>query len=137
MGFKTIQSVPAIDFYLTHLENPLFPIKEGTLLLVHYAKVSEEQVHNPVPTKVDKNSFHYLKVIGCGGYSKVVLARKKDSGRLYAIKVIKKDNMYIKTSKDVYMTEVNIMRKLTNLPFIVGLYYTFQTENELYFVMEP
>jgi serine/threonine protein kinase len=45
--------------------------------------------------------------------------------------------MYLKTNKSVYLAEVNIMRKLTGLPFIVGLYYTFQTENELYFVMEP
>lgn len=61
----------------------------------------------------------------------------KDSGRLYAIKIIKKDKAYLKTNKSVYLSEVNIMKKLTGLPFIVGLHYTFQTENELYFAMEP
>lgn len=137
VGFKTIESIPAIDYYLTHLENPLHPIKDNTLLAVHFAKISESSAEDEESGKIGKNSFHYLKVIGCGGYSNVVLARKKDSGRLYAVKIIKKDSTYLKTNKSVYLAEVNIMKKLTGLPFIVDLHYTFQTENELYFAMDP
>jgi serum/glucocorticoid-regulated kinase 2 len=111
-------------------------VKESTLLRVHFAKIDEEDPSSSFET-IDKDSFQYLKVIGCGGYSNVVLARKKDSGRLYAIKIIKKDKAYLKTSKSVYLAESNIMKKLTGLPFIVNLHYTFQTEDELYFVMEP
>lgn len=76
-------------------------------------------------------------MIGCGGYSNVVLARKKDSGRIYAVKVIKKDSMYRKTRKNVYTGEAKIMSKLSKMPFIVDLHYTFQTEDELYFAMDP
>lgn len=56
---------------------------------------------------------------------------------MYAIKIIKKDKTFMTTNKSIYLTEANIMKKLTGLPFIVELYCTFQTENELYFVMEP
>lgn len=76
VGLKTVESIPAIDYYLTHLENSLEPIKDNTLLAVHYAKLSEEDKVTPGKTEVNKNSFQYLKVIGCGGYSNVVLARK-------------------------------------------------------------
>lgn len=66
-----------------------------------------------------------------------MLARKKDSGRLYAIKVIKKDHLYVNTKKSIFTSEAKIMQKLTGQPFIVGLNYTFQTDTELYFAMEP
>mmetsp|Transcript_19006 Transcript_19006/g.21857 ORF Transcript_19006/g.21857 Transcript_19006/m.21857 type:complete len:165 (-) Transcript_19006:940-1434(-) len=56
---------------------------------------------------------------------------------MYAIKIIKKDRTYMNTNKSVYLAEANIMRKLSGLPFITNLHYTFQTENELYFVMDP
>ena len=42
-------------------------------------------------------SFEQLKVIGRGGFSKVVLARKKDSGELYAIKIMSKSTVKNKT----------------------------------------
>lgn len=139
VGLKTLELLPALDYYLTHFDNCLRPIKEGTVLAVHYAKMNEDDhlQSRKYRRKVGTEDFQYLKVIGCGGYSHVVLARKKDSGRLYAIKVIKKDKLYVETRKDVYTSEAEIMRKLTGQPFIVGLHYTFQTENELYFAMEP
>lgn len=138
VGFKTIESIHALDYYLTHLDNSLAPIKESTLLAVHYWKVDESLVGiEDKPQRIWKEDFHFLKVIGCGGYSNVVLARKKDSGRLYAIKVIKKDSTYLKTNKDIYLAEAAILQKLTGLPFIVDLHYTFQTETELYFAMDP
>ncbi len=34
-----------------------------------------------------------LSVIGKGSYGKVLLVRKKDDGKLYAIKVLKKNEM--------------------------------------------
>lgn len=138
VGIKSVQSIYGLDYYLTQLENSLSPVKEKTLLAVHYAHIqenSEEKENKKV--KVTKNDFRFLKVIGCGGYSNVVLARKKDSGRLYAIKIIKKDAIYMKTNKSVYLSEAAIMKKLAGTPFIVNLHYTFQTENELYFAMDP
>lgn len=125
-----------MDYYLTFPNNSLNPIKETTSLTVHFAQVKEDDSPSQA-AKVDKNSFHFLKVIGSGGYSNVVLARKKDTGKMYAIKIIKKDKTFLKTNKRVYLAEVNIMKKLTEMPYIVGLHYTFQTENELYFAMDP
>lgn len=66
IGFKTIESLPALDYYLTFLDNCLRPLRNGTTLAVHYAKLregddfSKESHHKPV----GKEDFHYLKVIG-------------------------------------------------------------------------
>lgn len=36
------------------------------------------------------NDFNMLSLIGVGNYAKVVLVRKKSSGKLYAMKIMKK-----------------------------------------------
>lgn len=42
---------------------------------------------------VCKDHFQMLSVIGKGAYGKVLLVKKKDSGQLYAIKVLKKSEL--------------------------------------------
>jgi hypothetical protein len=133
IGLRTVEATPALDYYLTHLEYSMSTVKESTLLTIHFSNAKE----STSTEKINKDSFQYLKVIGCGGYSNVVLGRKKDSGRLYAIKIIKKDKVYCKTNKNIYLNEAGIMKKLSGLPFLTNLHYTFQTENELYFAMDP
>ena len=53
-------------------------------------------------TKISKNDFITLKVIGRGSFGKVYLVRKKDNQQPYAMKILKKDqlikkNLLIKT----------------------------------------
>ena len=40
--------------------------------------------------KISKLDFNMIKVIGRGSYGKVLLVKKKDTGKLYAMKVLKK-----------------------------------------------
>ena len=53
-------------------------------------------------TKISKDDFLTLKVIGRGSFGKVYLVRHKESGLPYAMKILKKDqlikkNLLIKT----------------------------------------
>ena len=41
--------------------------------------------------KISLDDFKLLKVIGRGSFGKVYLARKKDSGLPYAMKILRKD----------------------------------------------
>ena len=50
-------------------------------------------------SKVNINSFTLLKVIGKGSYAKVILVKKKDNNKIYAMKILKKD--YIRLKKQV------------------------------------
>jgi len=34
--------------------------------------------------------FHLMKVLGKGAFGKVILSKKKDNGKFYAIKILKK-----------------------------------------------
>ena len=79
------------------------------------------------------NSFELLKVIGRGGFSRVVLARKKDTGMLYAIKILSKQHVDQKRNR--VKLERDIMLQL-NHDNVIKLYWTFQTSKELFFVME-
>ena len=40
--------------------------------------------------RVSNQDFTLLKVIGTGSYGKVLLVKKKESGKLFAMKVLKK-----------------------------------------------
>jgi serine/threonine protein kinase len=73
-------------------------------------------------------------VIGRGGFSRVVLARKKDSGRLYALKIMKKHRIFREKKLKPIMSERNIMDMLkTKHPFIIKLHWAFQSVN-LYYI---
>ena len=70
------------------------------------------------------DDFEQIRVIGRGGYSRVIMARKIDSGRLYAIKVLQKDQ--IKTEDDLksIYNERKIMQQLQH-PFLIKLHWAF------------
>jgi serine/threonine protein kinase len=67
---------------------------DGLLLQVHFSsKIVLANLLEIIPNRtaqVCMNDFQLLKVIGKGGFSKVFLVRKKDSGLLFAMKVMQK-----------------------------------------------
>ena len=70
------------------------------------------------------DSFYTISVIGKGSYAKVILVKKKDDGRFYAMKVLKKQK--IQKKQEIHVkTERDILAKLTDHPFLVKLYYSF------------
>ena len=89
------------------------------------------------------NDFQLLKVIGKGGFSKVFLVRKKDTGLLFAMKVMQKSFVMTDGKFKQVMSERTIMESL-NHPFIVKLHWAFQSvilaltlqRDELNFVMD-
>lgn len=79
--------------------------------------------------------FELLKVLGKGAFGKVMLAQKKDNKRIYAIKVLKKQEIIEQDQLEHTKAEKLILSHV-NHPFLVGLEYAFQTPEKLYFVME-
>ena len=79
--------------------------------------------------------FELLKVLGKGAFGKVMLAQKKDNQKIYAIKVLKKQEIVEQEQLEHTKAEKLILQHV-NHPFLVGLEYAFQTPEKLYFVME-
>ena len=76
------------------------------------------------------------KIIGKGAYGKVFLAKNKVDNKLYAIKHMKKKDLYkaLKTLKGIY-TEIDIQTRITH-PNIVKLLYVKENDDTFDLVME-
>lgn len=88
--------------------------------------------------RIGLDDFQFLAVLGKGNFGKVMLAESRNTLKLCAIKVLKKDFIVeneeaesVKSEKRVYLTANKEMH-----PFLLNLHCCFQTENRIYFVME-
>ena len=79
--------------------------------------------------------FELMKVLGRGAFGKVVLCKEKGSGTMYAMKILKKTMVCDKNEVEHTLTENRVLRTIRH-PFIVGLKYSFTTEDRLCFVTE-
>ncbi|KAK5078119.1 serine/threonine protein kinase, AGC [Lithohypha guttulata] len=85
--------------------------------------------------EVGPSSFDKIKLIGKGDVGKVYLVREKKSNRLYAMKVLSKQEMIKRNKIKRALAEQEILAT-SNHPFIVTLYHSFQSEDHLYLCME-
>ena len=89
-------------------------------------------------SRVGIADFNFLATIGKGNFSKVMLAEKKVSKALFAIKIIRKEFLIENDEVSSVKVEKSVFLKATQEkhPFIIHLQGAFQTETRLYFVME-
>ena len=90
----------------------------------------------PKATAASIKDFELLKPISKGAYGSVFLARKRATGDHYAIKVLKKADMIAKNQITNVRAERMILMNRTQSPFVVKLFFTFQSAEYLYLVME-
>lgn len=155
------------DISLRYLEQkePLDREKHGGNAIKYDASTSgdegssttNEPLYNTPKTSLD--DFELLKVIGKGSYGKVTLVRKKDHGRLFAMKSLNKSNVKRRNQVEHTRTERRVLGRAKH-PFIgmcislawvrllqrltlgtlncyaVHLHYAFQTSQKLYFVLD-
>ena len=86
------------------------------------------------PTSI--KDFEIIKPISKGAFGSVFLAKKKATGDYYAIKVLKKADMIAKNQITNVKAERMILMKQAESPFVAKLFFTFQSKDNLYLVME-
>ncbi|KAK0523291.1 Serine/threonine-protein kinase [Tilletia horrida] len=79
-------------------------------------------------------SFELLKVIGKGSFGKVMQVRKRDTGRIYALKTIRKAHIVSRSEVTHTLAERTVLARVNN-PFIVPLKFSFQSPEKLYLVL--
>jgi serine/threonine protein kinase len=95
-----------------------------------------QQVQQRRPAvRLSENEFDTMKVIGRGSYGRVLLVRKRDTRRVFAMKVLKKVVIAARGEIEHTMTEKKVLAKIKH-PFLVRLHYAFQNEKNLYMVMD-
>ena len=84
------------------------------------------------------DDFEILKLIGKGTFGQVFQVRKRDTKRIYAMKVLSKKVIVQKKEIQHTIGERNILVRTatTESPFIVGLKFSFQTAADLYLVTD-
>ncbi|XP_010483900.1 PREDICTED: probable serine/threonine protein kinase IRE [Camelina sativa] len=90
------------------------------------------------PRAKDRTSiedFEIIKPISRGAFGRVFLAKKRATGDLFAIKVLKKADMIRKNAVESILAERNILISVRN-PFVVRFFYSFTCRENLYLVME-
>ncbi|OLN88564.1 Serine/threonine-protein kinase SCH9 [Colletotrichum chlorophyti] len=82
--------------------------------------------------------FQILRLIGKGTFGQVYQVRKKDTERIYAMKVLSKKVIVQKKEVAHTVGERNILVRtaMSDSPFIVGLKFSFQTPSDLYLVTD-
>jgi len=84
---------------------------------------------------LSSEDFELLKVIGKGSLGKVLQVRKKDTNRIYAMKVLNKKELVKQQEVEHILSERNVLIKNTS-PFLVSLKFSFQTPEKLYLILD-
>jgi len=102
-------------------------VKGALRLKLMYKKVASKPL--------SANDFELLKVVGKGSFGKVMQVRKKDTNRIYAMKVLNKKDIVERQEIQHTLSERNVLIQATS-PFLVGLKFSFQTPEKLYLVLD-
>ncbi|CAM2103624.1 serine/threonine-protein kinase N3 isoform X1 [Lepidochelys kempii] len=87
---------------------------------------------------VQLQDFHCIAMLGRGHFGKVLLGQYKATGKLYAIKALKKQDIISRDEIDSLNCEKRIFEVINSFshPFLVNMFACFQTSDHACFVME-
>jgi serine/threonine protein kinase len=94
-----------------------------------------EDINYMLNQSISMDDFELLTVVGKGSFGKVIQVRKRDDGKIYAMKILKKQQLVARKQVQHTQTERKVLAQI-NHPFVVSLRYAFQTQTKLYMVLD-
>ncbi|XP_048646640.1 myotonin-protein kinase isoform X6 [Marmota marmota marmota] len=85
--------------------------------------------------QLQRDDFEILKVIGRGAFSEVAVVKMKQTGQVYAMKIMNKWDMLKRGEVSCFREERDVLAN-GDRRWITQLHFAFQDENYLYLVME-
>ena len=110
------------NFFADEEMNPEEASKLGAKDMQKYQDIIKENEKSY--GSVSKNDFETYSLLGEGSYGRVILVKKKDSQKQYAMKILKKKEIERRNQVSHTMTERRILEALDS-PFIVKMDYAF------------
>ena len=94
-------------------------------------------IYNESNKGIKFGDYIILGILGTGSFGRVFKVKLKDdpTSKIYAMKVINKNTMIRKKQLKYAVAECQVLKKC-DCPFIVRLYYSFQTLENLYMIEE-
>ena len=87
------------------------------------------------PTRAKPEDFVPIQLLGKGSFGEVYLAKHKQTGKQYAVKILSKKQITMHNLMKYAKAERNIL-SYSKHPFIVGIEYAFQNPESLFLVLE-
>jgi serine/threonine protein kinase len=129
----------AREFRRQQLENEMIKASLPSNLKEQMRKLLRQKETNYLRlrrAKMNKSMFESICVLGIGAFGQVDLVRKKDDPqRLYAMKILHKSDVFNRNQAAHVKAERDILAEADN-EWVVKLYYSFQDDENLYFVMD-
>ncbi len=128
-------SAPTFPFDHTHHRRQS-SVTSDISKLSQSPRTSKLTMINQKPNPPSIKDFEIIKPISKGAFGSVYLSKKKSTGDYYAIKVLKKADMVSKNQITNIKAERAILMAQGESPFVANLFFTFQSKDYLYLVME-
>lgn len=114
-----------------HLAAKQAELKEANDLVIQEYEEEKDQIED-LEQELDDDgaqgigfqSFELLEMAGKGTFGKVFKVRKRDNGRIYAMKVLKKSFLMQRNYLKYAITECNILKQSAN-PYVIKMHYAF------------
>jgi serine/threonine kinase 38 len=132
-NLKTIKNTE----YNTILEkiNSLEISDEEKLKIISEMKHLESQDLRKARQKQTIRDYESLKIIGRGAFGEVHVCREIKTGKIVAVKKIRKD-LLAKKNQIIHIRNEQLFMSKVKSPWIVELYASFQEDDYLYLIME-
>jgi len=87
------------------------------------------------PAVASKDDFTLLRMLGKGAFAKVYQVRLRATGEIFAMKVLSKAGLAEQNEVEHTMGERSILLQVDH-PFVVSMFYAFQSVSKLFFILE-